>query len=814
MDTKKFLIRPSQLRKKCRPSMFKFITTRELEPHKGIIGQERALRSLDFGLDMDIPGYNIYLSGPVGTGKTSLARVMLEEKAAAKTVPCDWCYLYNFQNPDSPRAMQLPAGIGREFTRDISSQVDKMIHNIVKAFEGEAFESQKARIMGSLGEETSKMYLSLEEEARDVGYSISQGQSGLSSIPLKNGEALSQEDYMAMSEEEKQDLRNRGFMIQEKLNEAVRQYKEMERNMRIKVKNLEQETVRAVISSFFAFLFEKYRKYEAVVAYLEEMQQDLLDNTELFIKQEDNPAAHFFRNFNRRNSLRRYQVNLFVDNSHLDKAPVIFESNPTFSNLFGQIEYEGEFGVLATDFSKIKPGSIHKANGGYLVLNVIDILRNYYVWDSLKRVLKTRESCVESVARMYGISNSETLQPQPIPVDVKVVLIGEPLYYYLLYTQDEDFQKIFKIKADFDVEMGRTRKSMSEYAHFIASVCERRQLRHFTPQAVAEVVDYGSRMAGEQEKLSTQFNRLVEVIYEADHWAKKDQVPIVDAPHVTKTIREKIYRSSMYEEKIQEAIDKEILLLKTTGTRVGELNGLAVYEMGDYSFGKPVRITAKAFMGERGLVNIEREIRLSGSIHTKGVLTLSGYMGAQYAQDKPLSLSASLTFEQSYQGIEGDSASSAELYALLSAISGVPIGQGIAVTGSVNQNGEVQPIGGVNQKIEGYYRVCLQKGLDGSQGVIIPRQNLSHLMLSEEVVAAVKNRSFHIWAVEHIDEGIEILSGLPAGQREADGGFPSGSVHYLANKKLEEWNNRSKTGLSGLDRRHRGSTSVSRRRDL
>jgi len=813
LNVNKYRVRPGQLRKICQPSMFKFSSTAELKPLKKIIGQERAVRSLDFGLDMEIPGYNIYLSGPLGTGKTTLAKNMLEEKAAGKAVPPDWCYVYNFTFPDSPRKLKLPPGKGREFARDMATQVEKMIKSIVKALEGEDFENKKSRILTTFSEETSAMYLALEEEARANGFTISHSQTGVSSIPLKDGEALSQEDYMAMSEDERQDLRRRSFLVQERLNEAFRLYKEMERGTKVRIKVLEQETIRSVASSFLSRLFEKYRLFEEIIKHLEAMQQDLLDNSELFVKQDENPAAGFFRSFSRRHALRRYEVNLFVDNSHLERAPVVFENNPTYANLFGQIEYEGEFGVLATDFSKIKAGSIHKANGGYLVLNVLDVLRNYYVWDTLKRVLKTREARVESVSRMYGISNSETLQPEPVPIDIKIIMVGEALYYYLLYSMDEDFPKIFKLRADFDVEMPRTRKGMTEYARFIASVCEHHKLRHLTPQAVARLIEYGSRMAGDQEKLSTHFNKLLDLICEANNLAAREQTPLVEADQLQQAIREKRYRESLYEEKLQEYINRDILMINTAGFKAGELNGLAVYEMGGYSFGKPVRITAKAFMGEKGLTNIEREIRLSGSIHSKGVLTLSGYLGAQYAQDKPLSLSASLTFEQSYQGVEGDSASSAELYALLSAIAGIELDQGIAVTGSVNQNGEVQAVGGVNQKIEGFFEVCRQRGLNGKQGVIIPRPNVSQLMLDEEVVAAIEARQFNVWAVEHIDQGIEILSGKEAGQRGKDGRFPAGSLHYLIDKKLEEWNRLGRRRLDEKDGDRRVIKRLVRRRE-
>ena len=790
MDNRKFRLNAKDLRKECKTNIFKFNSTAEVRPLRGIIGQERAVRSLDFGLNIDNPGYNIYLAGPFGTGKTTLAREMVEKKATREPIPSDWCYVYNFKKPDCPQALELPAGKGKEFKKDLELQVENSINHISQAFEGEDFEFKKNQILTTFVEETNRMYIKVDEEARTYGFTISRNQNGISSVPLKNGEPLSQEEYLNMSEEERAELMKRSSLVQEKLNEAFRQYRELEKDIKGQIKELEQETARNVISPYFDKLVKKYRAFREVISYLEDMQEDLLDNLELFAKPEDPSSVNLFRHVSRRSSERRYQVNLVIDNSGLKHAPVIFETNPTYSNLFGQIEYEGEFGILATDFTKIKAGSIHQANGGYLLLHVYDIVRNFYVWDSLKRVLKNQAITVESISRMMGISNTETLQPEPIPANIKVILIGEPIYYYLLYGYDEEFQKLFKIKADFDVEMERSRKHVSDYARLISSVCESEKLTHFTPGAVARVVDYGSRMADDRNKLTTLFNRLVEIIYEANSWAMRDRSELVEEHYVIKAIEEKKYRSSMLEERSLELIRQNILLINVDSWSIGEINGLAVHEIGDHIFGRPVRITAKTFMGEKGLVNIEREIMMSGSIHSKGVLTLNGYMGAQYAQDKPLSLSASLTFEQSYQGIEGDSASSAELYALLSSLAEVPIYQGIAVTGSVNQNGEIQPVGGVNQKIEGFFKVCQQRGLNGKQGVIIPRQNIEQLMLDPEVVAAVKDRMFNIWAVEHIDEGLEILTGRTAGKRGEGGKFSAESVHYLVNNKLSEWSYR------------------------
>ncbi|HHW61157.1 MAG TPA: AAA family ATPase [Syntrophomonadaceae bacterium] len=790
MSNKQWKLTPRNLTKKCNPSVFNFDSTADVQPLEGIIGQDRAVRSLGFGLDLDHEGYNIYLSGPFGTGKSTLARFMLEKAAKKKKVPSDWVYVNNFHDPESPCVLKLPPGMGNLFRQDINSQIEAMIKQIIKTLEGEEYESKKAAELNRLMEEANNLYVKVEEEARSYGFTISRVQNSVTSIPLKDGEPLSQEDYMNMSDEERTELMRRGTVVQERINEAMRQYKEMEKNTRERIKQAEKEMAEEVCQPYFKKLLDKYGKYNQVQLYLEEMKEDVLSNLNIFIGEEVSSPLQIFRQMDKKNFLRRYQVNLLVDNADLSCAPVIFENHPTYANLFGQIEYESEFGVLSTDFTKIKGGALHRANGGYLVLHMYDLIKNFYVWDTLKRVLKNQEIVVESLAKNLGLMNTETLQPQPIPVQVKVILIGEPIYYYLLYLQDEEFQKLFKLKVDFDVEMDRTPRHIKEYARFVSSVCVHEGLRHFRPEAVARVVDYGSRMADDQNKLSTLFNRLVEIIYEANAWAGKAGKELVDAEDVERAVEEKHYRAAMLEEKMQEQFARETIMLDVQGAKIGQINGLAVYELGNHTLGKPIRITAKTFMGEKGVINIERETHMSGNIHSKGILILNGYMGSQYAQDKPLTLSALVTLEQSYGGIEGDSASSTELYAILSSLAEVPIKQGIAVTGSINQNGEIQPVGGINYKIEGFYKVCKQKGLTGEQGVIIPRQNISQLMLDEEIIEAVRKKKFSIWAISHIDEGLEILTGLKAGEPDKAGRFPEGSIHYLVDQKLRCWNAR------------------------
>lgn len=800
MNGNKYRVKNKDLCKKTNPGIFKFETTAQIDPLEGIIGQDRAVRSLAFGLDVDIKGYNVYLAGALGTGKTTLASEMVVKKAQKEPVPNDWCYVYNFKNPEAPQAVALPAGQGKKFKKAVTVNIENVIEQMIKILESKEFEQQKNLVLNQFMEETNNRYLQLEEEARSYGFTISRSQSGITSVPVKNGEPLSQEDYMNMPEEERQELMSRSTVMQEKLAEALRNYREREKTIKEKIAALEKDTLRAAISPYFKEMIRQFEKYGEIAEYINDLQQDLLANSELLVKPEESGINALFR-MDKKAHLRKYQVNLVVDNSDLQHAPVIFETNPTFVNLFGQILYENEFGILATDFSKIKAGALHKANGGYLVLQVWDLIKNFYIWDGLKRVLKNREITIESIGRMMGLSSTESLQPEPIPAKIKVILIGEPIYYYLIYAQDEEFQKLFKIRADFDTQMPRNRKYVNEYAQFIGSVCRQKKLRHFDAGAVAAVVDYSSRMAEDREKLSSSFNKLVEIIYEADAWAKTAGNSVVTAQNIKRAIQEKKYRSSMEEERVHEYMVKNHLMIDVDFWKIGQINGLAVFKMGDYNFGRPVRITAKTFAGEKGLVNIEREIMMSGTIHSKGILTLNGYLGAQYAQDKPLAISASLTFEQSYSGIDGDSASSAELYALLSSLAEVPIYQGIAVTGSVNQNGEIQPVGGVNHKIEGFFKTCQALGLNGKQGVIIPVQNVSQLMLDDEVVQAIILKQFNLWAVSHIDEGLQILTGKEAGIKDENGKFAPGSIHYLADSKLRKWNEQKSLVFSSIKRK-------------
>lgn len=790
----------AQLRHQCDYTQFEFETTEQVSPLHGFIGQERAKGAIQFGLQIESHGYNIFVTGPAGTGKTSSTCKLVKELAENGTQPNDWLYLYNFKFKDKPRSLCLPPGRGAKLKEAMAQLVEELRKELPRVFSGEDYERLKNKILEKFYLDTNEVFQELENSAKVLGFGISRTSNGLASIPLIDGEPVGDDDYENLPEEVKEDIQERNRKVQQKMNESMWRYKELERSVKNRVLKLNKEIGHGTIGPLTKEIMTEFADFPEVIEYLEEVENDLLDNLDIFMdkgEEAQNPMSLFLR-FNRQNIFNRYQVNLLVDNSEVKGAPLVEEKNPNFAKLFGTIEYEGEFGVLSTDFTKVKKGAIHEANGGYLILQAADVLKNYQVWDTLKRTLRNREVVIESVFRNLNLGGAVTLDPQPIPINLKVILLGEPYVYDLLYAYDEDFRKLFKIRADFDTEVDRSRKYMDNYASFISSACYRDNLKHFDRTAVARIVEHSSRLADDQNKLSTLFNQIGEVVVEAANWAGIEGAPLVYADHVDKAIKEKDFRSNRIELKMQELIQEGTIMIDTEGAVSGQVNGLAVYSLGDYAFGKPSRITAQTFMGERGVVNIERETRMSGRIHDKGVLTLSGYLGAQYAQDKPLALSASLAFEQLYGGIDGDSASSAELFALLSSLAGLPIDQGIAVTGSVNQRGEIQPVGGINYKIEGFYRVCKERGLNNQQGVIIPKQNVRNLMLEEEVVEAVEAGRFHVWAISTVDQGIELLTGVAAGTKDKNGRFTRGGVHYQVDKQLKAWVKKSRlsAGLS------------------
>jgi len=783
----------SKLRGKCNPSMFKFKDTSELEPSEGIIGQNRAVRAMEFGLKINSKGYNIYMSGVTGTGKTTYARNYVKEIALSKKTPDDWCYVFNFENPNQPMAINLPAGLGKVFRDDMAEFVKMLKIEISKAFDSEDYEMEKSKIIKEYQKKRTELMEQLSEEAERQGFKVRTTNAGIYFLPVVEGKILNETDYNELDERVRQEITERSDAVQFQTIETIRRIKNVEKEACQKVKEWDGRIALFAVGMHINDLMEKYREHKKVIAYLEKVQEDILENLDDFRTEDasDNQQQQQiilpFMRKDMQSAAERYKVNLLVDNSGIKGAPVVIDFNPTFYNLLGKLEYENELGALVTDFTMIKPGLLHQANGGYLILQAKDVLSNFQSWEVLKRALRTKQISIESVREQYGLIAVSTLKPEPIPLDVKVILVGNSMLYHLLYEYDEDFKKLFKIKADFDDEMERSKENVMELAKFISDFCRREKVPHFNRSGVAKVVEYSSRLAEDRRKLSTRFNEIAEILSESCAWAVMEGSGLVGAGHVKKAIAEKAYRSNRYDKKLLELLEEGAIMIDTEGSVVGQVNGLAILDAGDYSFGKPSKITAAAYIGERGIVNIEREVHMSGTTHSKGVLILNGYIGQKYAQEMPLSLSASLCFEQLYSGVEGDSASSAELYAILSILADVPVKQGIAATGSVNQKGEIQPVGGVTRKIEGFFELCRLRGLTGEQGVIIPYSNINNLVLNDEVIDAVKKGKFHIYPVKTIDEGIEILTGVKAGEKGKDGLYPQGSINRLVYEKLKAY---------------------------
>ncbi|MFZ5354455.1 MAG: Lon protease family protein [Bacillota bacterium] len=779
---------PEELSSKCDCSRFSFETIKELKPLDGIIGQGRAASAMEFGLAIKRAGYNIYVSGITGTGRSSYTKSIVNKIAESEKTPDDWCYVYNFKTPDKPLAINLPAGMGSKLVRDMKRLVKSLKIKIPKVFEGEEYEKQRNSIIQEYQEKSSDIMEEFNDFAKTNGFIMRKSEQGLVSIPLKDGKPIDEEEYMALSAEDRKRLEDSSFIVQGKLLEVMKHVKEMEKTARDKIEHLETKIALVTVEQPIMELKERYGSYKNVVEYLQAVQRDIIHNISDFrdLESDSQEELDIVEKLRDKDFTKKYHVNLIVDHRETKGAPVIFETNPKYYNLLGKIEYESNMGVVTTDFTKIKAGSLHAANGGYIVINMSDIIQNPETWEGLKRALKTSSITIENIFSIAGIV-SGGMKPEPIPLDVKVIIVGSAQVYHALYHYDEDFRKLFKIKADFDIDMISNDENILKYAQFISSHCDKKELMHFDKSAVAVVIEHSRRLAEHKNKLSTRFNDIVEVLYEADAWARIDKADIITHKHVKKAIEQKNYRSNRVEEKLQEMIDTGVVLISTDEKVVGQVNGLSVMNFGDYSFGKPSRITATTYAGEKGIVNIEREVEMSGSIHDKGVLILTGYLGEKFAQDYPLSVSAGICFEQLYDGVEGDSASSTELYALLSSLADVPIKQYIAVTGSVNQKGEIQPIGGVNEKIEGFFLTCKARGLKGYEGVMIPHQNVVNLMLNEEVTEAVRQGKFHIYAVKNIEEGIEILTDMAAGKPDENGNYPEDSIFFKVQKKLEKY---------------------------
>ena len=786
---------PEKLRLECPPDQVGCETSAELGPVDGIIGQDRALKALKFGVEMKGKGFNVYVAGPPITGKRPAARSFLENIAKTRPVPPDWVYVNNFQNPYEPKTLKLPPGRAKVFQKDLKNLVDQAKRAVPAALQNEEFVSRGNSITKKAVAERNKILSDLNKQAEVHGYSVRMTQLGITIIPVVDGKTVSQEEFDSLPARVKKKYDQSRDTVRAALDKAGKEVNDLDARTLEELKKLRDDSVRYAIGGLMTNLVSRYEGLPNVVQHLNELRDDIMENTELFTpggteekpdSEEKNPLEKSLPDF----LFRRYDVNVIVDNSELKGAPVISEDNPTVTNLLGKFENESRFGALTTDFTLIKGGSLHRANGGYLILGAIELLKNQFSYDGLKRVLQSGSILIEETGQRLGVASTKTLVPQPIPLNVKVILVGDHEIYQALYTQDPDFGILFKVKAHFDDSIERNDQNQKTYGSFVHSLCEREELNHLEAPALAKVVEYGSRLAEDQTKLSTKFPEIADLVREANFYATQDGTKIVKDVHIKKALDEKVYRSNLLDEKIKEMIERGIILIDTAGAQVGQVNGLSVISLGDFDFGQPSRITASLGLGRRGIIDIERESRMGGQTHTKGVMIISGYLENKYAHDKPLSLSCRLVFEQSYGGVDGDSASSTELYAILSALSELPIKQNLAITGSVNQKGEVQAIGGVNEKIEGFYKTCKVKGLKGDEGVMIPRSNVQHLMLNEEVVEAVRRGRFHIYPVGTIDEGIEILTGVNAGQLKTDGTYDPGTVNYKVNKRLAEMTQR------------------------
>jgi lon-related putative ATP-dependent protease len=775
------------------PSQFGFKTTDDLEELTEIVGQPRAAEAIKFGVGIESRGYNVFALGPAGTGKRTTVRQSFEERAKRGPVPDDWCYVNNFVEPHKPKAIRLAAGQGRAFHDDMERLVGGLTTALSAAFESEEYQSRRQAIGQVFQEHQSEAFGQLQEKAEQGNITLLRTPAGLVFAPARNGEVLSAEEVQKLSEKERKELEAKVEELQVELQKIVQQVPVWQHETQEKLEALDREMANFAVGGLIDELCGKYNRFPELVEHFAAVQKDIVENAQnlLASEQESNIPAIFRSAEGDAGAgsplLRRYRVNLLVDHGESEGAPVVYEDNPTFENLVGRVEHRAQLGALLTDFNLIKAGALHRANGGYLILDARKLLLQPYAWEGLKRALQSGQLRIESVGQMLSLISTVSLEPEMIPLKVKVALSGEPMLYYLLYQMDPDFAELFKVEADFEGQMDRSGDNQKLYARLIGTIARREELRPFDATAVARVIERSSRLMGDSEKLSMQMRDIADLLREANYWAGESGKAVVGAADVQKAIDAQIYRADRLRERVQETIHRNIVFIDTEGKRVGQVNGLSVMQLGNFAFGSPSRITARVRMGKGDVVDIEREVELGGPLHSKGVLILSGFLGARYAQDLPLALSASLVFEQSYGGVDGDSASSAELYTLLSAISEVPIKQSLAVTGSVNQHGVVQPIGGVNEKIEGFFDVCKGRELTGEQGVLIPASNVKHLMLRQDVVDTVAAGKFHVYPIETIDEGIAILTGLAAGERDEEGNYPEGTVNYLVEKRLREF---------------------------
>jgi len=775
---------------RCDPTKLGFETTAELEDLVEIPGQDRALEAIRFATEIDVDGHNVYVLGPPGSGRHVFVRRFLEQKAAQRPVPQDWCYVYNFDDPRQPRALALPPGRSKELRVDVEQVVADAQTAIPAAFESEDFQSQRESIAEEFKDAQEQAFKEVEEEAKAQDIGVIQTPTGIAFVPVRKGEALGSEEFKKLPEEEQKKFHDDIAQLTKRLQQVMRSTPKRAREMRQKMRSLERDVASMAVTGLLDELMQKYQDVPAVVEHLGHMQNDIVENVSLFLRPSDGqevpaPIQQVMES-KESAAMRRYSINVLVDRGEDEGAPVVFADKPSFADLIGRIEHESEFGSLVTNFSLIRAGALHRANGGYLVLDAEKLLTYPQAWDGLKRALKSRELCIRSLADDIGLISTVSLEPEPIPADLKVIMVGERIYYYLLEQYDPEFSELFKVAADFEDQLTRDTDNQLGVIRWLATTIRREGLRHLDSAGAARLLEESARQAGDSERLSTDIRRASDLLREAHYWAGQRGSELIGAEEMQMAIDSRIRRGSRVRDRMQEELLRETFVVETAGERVGQVNGLAVLQLGEVAFGRPQRITATVALGSGEVVDIEREVKLGGPLHSKGVLILSGFLGSHYVTDRPLSLSASLVFEQSYGGVDGDSASAAELCALASALARMPLKQTLSITGSVDQHGRIQAIGGVNEKIEGFFDLCQKRGLSGEQGVLIPQANVKHLMLRSDVIAAVEAGQFQVYPVSHVDQALALLTGLEAGERDEQGEFPEGSLNRRICERLVE----------------------------
>ena len=785
---------PAQLCQRCDPAQFEFKTTEDLEHLTAFIGQPRAIGALEFGVGIRQKGYNIFAFGPEGIGKGNLVRKTFEAVADSEQVPSDWCYVQDFERSNKPRALELPAGKGIEFKHDMEQFVEDLQSALPVTFESEEYRSRLQEIQEALNERQETALEELRTRAEKKELAVLRTPGGLAIAPVRDGEVISPEEFQGLQQGQREALEKDIADMQEELEAMLVNLPGWQRELREQFTSLNREMADIAVGGLIRQLLKDYAELPAIVEHLEAVQLDVVKHVRQIIDEGDpaqssdpTPPRGPFAGRGARSTLQRYQVNLLVDHGSSESAPVVYEDNPTFQNLLGRIEHTAQMGALITDFSLIKPGALHRANGGYLILDARRLLQEPFAWEGLKRALRSEQLRMETPGQVQSFISTVTLDPEPIPLNLKVALLGDPMLYYLLMENDPESRELFRVASDFDDQMDRDSESQMLYARLIGSLATVHGLRPLDPGGVARIIEHSSRIIEDGRKLSIQMNHITDLMREADYWAGKADRDVMTSEDVSKSIDEEIFRSDRIKERTQEQIYRETILIDTDGKQTGQVNGLSVYQFGDFAFGRPSRITARVRVGKGEVLDIEREVDLGGPIHSKGVLILSSFLGSRYSPERQLSLTASLVFEQSYGGVEGDSASSAELYALLSSIAEVPVKQSLAVTGSVNQFGRVQAIGGVNEKIEGFFDICDTRGLTGDQGVLIPDSNVQHLMLRDDVVQAVSEGKFHVYSIESIDQGIELLTDMSAGELDDEGNYPEDTINGKVQARLKKF---------------------------